>query len=95
MPPDPRDAMALIERYAEMERQRRAESQRVFGHHGASIPGLTFDWREEAETLEQQLVGAVADRDALAAAIGETLCDDEPCARCRHLRAAITAHGGQ
>jgi hypothetical protein len=46
--------VGLIERERETEARRKAESQRVFGHTGASIPGAWFDWRAEALSLEAE-----------------------------------------
>lgn len=63
--------MSLIEREAELEARRRAASEATFKHTGASIPGTTINWRAEALALEEQLAGAVKDRDRAWQTINE------------------------
>jgi hypothetical protein len=57
--------MSLIERAEAVEAKRRAVSQEHYGHPGASIPGLHFDWKQEALAVERQL------REAVCLTLGE------------------------
>jgi predicted nucleic acid-binding Zn-ribbon protein len=57
--------MNLTERAAATENERREQSQLRFGHEGASIPGLHFDWKAEALKMERERDEAILERDEM------------------------------